>query len=247
MEVSIPLIQNQVIDHTGTYRIVQRTVNGQTGLVIEEYIPEPEPEEEVLQNNNNTRAMIIDEDEKNEENNEENNNNGQMVLRGQNNVRGLPDSNGEAIEGTFEININSTPSFNNSVSYMKDNGGHYVATNNNFDDIYSKYWTFYSSSEFLNVSNGNDVLIIRKNNEYNRYEIEMYYNISTNYGILSTGSNSWVYLKTNNNYSTVTFYNNNDETLLRMIDLTSNNEDPNNLYINTNLINFNGISWMTFN
>ena len=27
-----------------------------------------------------------------------------MVLRGQNNVRGLPDSTGTAIEGTFEIN-----------------------------------------------------------------------------------------------------------------------------------------------
>lgn len=114
MEVSIPLIQNQVIDHTGTYHIVQRTVNGQTGLVIEEYIPEPETEE-VLQNNSNTRAMIIDEEENNE-NNEEINNNGQMVLRGQNNVRGLPDSTGETIEGTFEINIPPTPTSN--VLYM---------------------------------------------------------------------------------------------------------------------------------
>jgi hypothetical protein len=103
MDVKIPLIENQVIDHSGTYRIVQRTVNGQTGLVIEEYIPEPEPQ-------NNTRAMIIDEDENNNENNEENNNDGQMVLRGQNNVRGLPDSTGEAIEGTFDINISSSPS-----------------------------------------------------------------------------------------------------------------------------------------
>lgn len=115
MEVSIPLIQNQVIDHTGTYHIVQRTINGQTGLVIEEYIPEPEPEEEVLQNNSNTRAMIIDENN-NENNEENNNNNGQIVLRGQNNVRGLPDPAGETIEGTFEINIPPTPTSN--VFYM---------------------------------------------------------------------------------------------------------------------------------
>ena len=47
--------------------------------------------------------MIIDENEEMEE--EENNNNGQIVLRGQNNVRGLPDPTGEAIEGTFDINI----------------------------------------------------------------------------------------------------------------------------------------------
>lgn len=116
MEVNIPLIQNQVIDHSGTYRIVQRTVNGETGLVIEEYIPEPEP-------NNNTRDMIIDEDE--EENN--NNDNGEIILRGQNNVRGLPDPTGEAIEGNFVINIpqSTLPIITNPITingYYKFNG-----------------------------------------------------------------------------------------------------------------------------
>lgn len=114
MEVSIPLIQNQIIDHSGTYRIVQRTIQGETGLFIEEYIPEPEPEEEILENNSNTRVMIIDENEEMEE--EENNNNGQIVLRGQNNVRGLPDPTGEAIEGTFNINI-SPPTITTPIIY----------------------------------------------------------------------------------------------------------------------------------
>ena len=126
MEVSIPLIQNQIIDHSGTYRIVQRTIQGETGLFIEEYIPEPEPEpeEEVLENN--TRAMIIDEDE------EENNNNGQMVLRGQNNVRGLPDPTGEDIEGTFDINVPppTVTSPINSNGYYKFDGNTLISGTN---------------------------------------------------------------------------------------------------------------------
>lgn len=133
MEVSIPLIQNQVINHSGTYRIVQRTVQGETGLVIEEYIPEPEPEEEPQENNSNTRFMIIDEEEENNNNNntrnmiidgENNNNNGQMVLRGQSNVRGLPDPTGEDIEGTFDINI-PPPTITDAIDsngYYKFNG-----------------------------------------------------------------------------------------------------------------------------
>ena len=120
MEVSIPLIQNQIINHSGTYRIVQRTVQGETGLVIEEYIPEPEP-------NINTRAMIIDEEE---------NDNGEIILRGQSNVRGLPDPTGEAIEGNFNINI-PPPTITNPITnngYYKFNGNNLISgTDQNYN------------------------------------------------------------------------------------------------------------------
>lgn len=176
MEVNIPLIQNQVIDHSGTYRIVQRTVNGQTGLVIEEYIPEPE--EEVLQNNNNTRAMIIDEDENNNENNN-NNNNGQMVLRGQNNVRGLPDPAGEAIEGTFEININSKINikyFNqnyNSITNAITLNDFTNANNNNVDVpsyssivIISEYTDYYYLNYYVNEQSSSMTLSLSPPEKY---------------------------------------------------------------------------------
>lgn len=154
MEVSIPLIQNQVIDHSGTYRIVQRTIQGETGLVIEEYIPEPEPEEEVLENNSNTRVMIIDENEEMEE--EENNNNGQIVLRGQNNVRGLPDPTGEAIEGTFNINIPSPtyPTYDLSKFYCtKDDGT---------DITYINNWQI-AADNTIHMNNDDELIVIKRN------------------------------------------------------------------------------------
>lgn len=141
MDVRIPLIENQSIDHSGTYRIVQRTVNGQTGLIIEETGLIPEPEEEPQENNSNTRFMIIDEEEENNNNNntrnmiidgENNNNNGQMVLRGQSNVRGLPDPSGEDIEGTFDINI-PPPTIIDAIDsngYYKFNGNSLISGTN---------------------------------------------------------------------------------------------------------------------
>lgn len=185
MEVSIPLIQNQVIDHTGTYRIVQRTVNGQTGLVIEEYIPEPEPEE-VLQNNSNTRAMIIDEDENNNENNEENNNNnGQMVLRGQNNVRGGDDPTpaGEAIEGTFEINITPTPSKINIK---------YVSINNNEIEIKNNF-TYTNISTNINIPRYSLLIYIIDYDYLGFYNVRMEYNNSSNTNT-SIPSSSYYYI-----------------------------------------------------
>lgn len=188
MEVSIPLIQNQVIDHTGTYRIVQRTVNGQTGLVIEEYIPEPEPEEEVLQNNSNTRAMIIDEDENNNENNENNNNdnNGQMVLRGQNNVRGLPDSTGTAIEGTFEINIPQTISPKINIKYFSiyENGTSYEIKNLNI------------GSGTLNVEIPVSSVLVTFEKSSSYYYIKMYTNRTDSAFSVSVNSSTRYYLDT---------------------------------------------------
>lgn len=213
MEVSIPLIQNQVIDHTGTYHIVQRTINGQTGLVIEEYIPEPEPEEEVLQNNSNTRAMIIDENnnENNEENNNDNNNNnGQMVLRGQNNVRGgddpIPDPAGEAIEGTFEINITPTPS---KINIM--------------------YMSYYNSSlielKSLNTGTSTNVtlpdgrMLVYFEETSTTYKINMQTNKSgySLYEKVPTGAK--YYISNNfNNLATVDLYDNNNEYILSAYD-----------------------------
>lgn len=210
MEVSIPLIQNQVIDHTGTYRIVQRTINGQTGLVIEEYIPEPEPEEEVLQNNNNnnnTRAMIIDENnENNEENN--NNNNGQMVLRGQNNVRGGDDPTpaGEAIEGTFEINITPTPS---KINIM--------------------YMSYYNSSlielKSLNTGTSTNVtlpdgrMLVYFEETSTKYKINMQTNKSGYSLYEKVPAGAKYYISNNfNNLATVDLYDNNNEYILSAYD-----------------------------
>jgi hypothetical protein len=187
MEVSIPLIQNQVIDHTGTYRIVQRTVNGQTGLVIEEYIPEPEPQ-------NNTRAMIIDEDENNNENNEENNNNGQMVLRGQNNVRGLPDSTGTAIEGTFEINISVAPIIyiNINNTYLSQNVND--KRNSSGVILLKNRFTRIASDTSVSLQNGGSVnkeyVNIYKNSSYSSSNINTYNNWKLEWAGNNGGSGS---------------------------------------------------------
>lgn len=209
MEVSIPLIQNQVIDHTGTYRIVQRTVNGQTGLVIEEYIPEPEPEEEVLQNNNNTRAMIIDEDE----NNEENNNNGQMVLRGQNNVRGgddpTPDPAGEAIEGTFEINITPTISKINikSISTTDSSSGTKIQLSSLTRSNSSQTITVNPSSAFFRIHINSD----------NRYFIYYSRTDRSNTMSISVGTGDYYYY-INNTYYSIFLFDENDEMILSLPD-----------------------------
>ena len=283
MEVSIPLIQNQVINHSGTYRIVQRTIEGETGLVIEEYIPEPEPEEEPQENNNNTRFMIIDE--------ENNNNNGQMVLRGQSNVRGLPDPTGEDIEGTFDINIppptitdaidsngyykfngnslisgtdqdyninvnvqSSTPSFNNSVSKIEITGGNSavtIADNNTNTD-----WTYYSSSTNLTITNNTEAIIINKHIYDSYMNLDSYYEIKiiSNFNSNSTfdiDRKSWVYNKemtsVSNSAFPINFRNSDNKLLLTGRDAKYNDNISNAFTINENLINFNGISWMTFN
>lgn len=242
MEVSIPLIQNQVIDHTGTYRIVQRTVNGQTGLVIEEYIPEPEPEEEVLQNNSNTRAMIIDEN--NEE--EENNNNGQMILRGQNNVRGgddpTPDPAGEAIEGTFEINISSTPIYPTITSLKSNNT--IIA-----DNLTNNNWTYYSGSgNVTNLVNAySEVIFITFSSNDDFYRIRFCYNMTGSYPDLSYAPNTWVYISRdviNNNE--LNFLDENNNVLFKIKD---NENDVNfcEIFVSASLFNFDGINWMTFN
>lgn len=234
MEVSIPLIQNQVIDHTGTYHIVQRTINGQTGLVIEEYIPEPEPEEEVLQNNNNnTRAMIIDEDENNNENNEENNNNGQMVLRGQNNVRGLPDSTGTAIEGTFEINITPITSKINIV-YFNDNNN-----NNNYISISNMN---YNTINYLDISYSRDqcIVCINKNDEWNpnHYIIRVYLNNTATSKNVSLDAGYYYYKFNNVNSYKIGFYNNNHEEIFRIGDDNNYADNyPNELFLPKNIFN----------
>lgn len=206
MEVSIPLIQNQVIDHTGTYHIVQRTINGQTGLVIEEYIPEPEPEEEVLQNNSNTRAMIIDENE--------NNNNGQMVLRGQNNVRGLPDPAGETIEGTFEINITPTPVID--IMYIK-------YTNSNNDEIDMSFiYNNTNRAVSYSINSGYNLLIVRPTST------QIYFNIYNNYSASSYNllKNSYICVFNNANAARILLYNNNG-FLVDCIGNMNNSSDEN--------------------
>lgn len=203
MDVKIPLIENQSIDHSGTYRIVQRTVNGQTGLVIEEYIPEPEPQ-------NNTRAMIIDEDENNNENNEENNNDdGQMVLRGQNNVRGLPDSTGTAIEGTFEINIPSSITSKINIKYLYYNNSSLVEL--------SSLSTITSPSIKVNWQSI-DVFFEETDTSYN---IEVYVNKS-GYDISNVTApvGGKRYESNFNTYGNVDLYDNNNNYIMTVYDNT---------------------------
>lgn len=230
MEVSIPLIQNQVIDHTGTYRIVQRTINGQTGLVIEEYIPEPEPEEEVLQNNNNTRAMIIDE---NENNNENNNNNGQIVLRGKNNVRGgddtTPDPAGETIEGTFEINIPSSITSKINIKYLYYNDSSLVEL--------SSLSTITSPSIKVNWHRI-DVFFEETNTSYN---IEVYVNKS-GYDISNVTApvGGKRYESDFSTYGNVDLYDNNNNYIMTVYDNTKSTvNSATATYITLNKTNFN--------
>lgn len=200
MEVSIPLIQNQVIDHTGTYRIVQRTVNGQTGLVIEEYIPEPEPEEEVLQNNSNTRAMIIDDEE-------ENDNNGQMVLRGQNNVRGLPDSTGTAIEGTFEISITPTTSKINISSFAVSN---YINTPPITPNYLLKNMNVFNSSS-ISVPQFSTLIYIEENSE--TYYIYYFVNYTSG-TVQKSVAIGYKYMMINSQQHYLFFYDDNNDVSL---------------------------------
>lgn len=224
MEVSIPLIQNQVIDHTGTYHIVQRTVNGQTGLVIEEYIPEPEPEPQ-----NNTRFMIIDE-ENNEENN--NNNNEEMVLRRQNNVRGLPDSNGEAIIGNFDINIPpptiTSPIQNNGYYKIDENNTLINGTSSDYNlnvkvkieinKIYTNYNTLLNfqkanSATTLYIPNNNLFVNIYEHPTENHYYINIVINYSGSTVALVVGKDQlYTLLQDDYNHSysntTIELYNN---------------------------------------
>lgn len=272
MEVSIPLIQNQVIDHTGTYHIVQRTVNGQTGLVIEEYIPEPEPEPQ-----NNARFMIIDEENNEENNNNNNNNNEEMVLRRQNNVRGLPDSNGEAIIGNFDINIPpptiTSPIQNNG--YYKFNGNNLISgTNQDYNlnvNVQNKFyitsiifginneniassntnWTYYTDYTHTTFSTGTEVITIYKNTTNNNYTIKLYHNIDNSIYIYDK---TWVFTKNvDTYYSSLRFIDENNNFLFSMLDDNSSetsasyNNDSNQSVLNSNIFSFDKISWMTFN
>lgn len=237
MEVNIPLIQNQVIDHTGTYHIVQRTINGQTGLVIEEYIPEPEPQ-------NNTRAMIIDEDENNNENNEENNNDdGQMVLRGQNNVRGLPDSNGTAIEGTFEINITPTTTYYLYmdyfyVSYLRNA----LPTASNTEICVRERWTALPLSQSTIILPSNCTIIQVFNNEPRlNGMIAIYIRSNTSSSSITTATpyaGGYYYItQPNSNLPYLHIRSTNDNTDIGEMILFDNNYNDtlyNNLFLNSN-------------
>lgn len=252
MEVSIPLIQNQVIDHTGTYHIVQRTVNGQTGLVIEEYIPEPEPEPQ-----NNTRFMIIDE-ENNEENNNNNNNNEEMVLRRQNNVRGLPDSNGEAIIGNFDINIPpptiTSPIQNNG--YYKFNGNNLINGTSSDYNLNVQVTPKININSFATSSSGNKILLssftkasitntisipaykslIKISETGFDWELEFFCNGNSSAHNKTIGIDDYYYI-TNDNYYNLYFYNENNNPIFVFYDVNNTDTSNSQLFLKKNYFN----------
>lgn len=111
----------------------------------------------------------------------------------------------------------------------------------------STKWTYYNNDSQITPSSNYEYVLIYKNDDENIWLIQFWCNIdATNYTIYPK-KNSWLYK--NNESTTVTYlncYDDNNNLLL------SQKEDPGNyigtfIKINQNLINFNGISWMTFN
>lgn len=149
-----------------------------------------------------------------------------------------------------DLNINlsnyqssETHSFNNSVSKINTTLGTVIADNNT-----NTGWTFYSSKTTLqSLPSQAELLIIRKYST--NYNIDFYANLkSTDLSNIdiTVYSNSWVFMNTNLLYSSVYFKNNDNLELIYVADLSEGNKTQNTVILNNNLINFDGINWMTF-
>jgi hypothetical protein len=148
------------------------------------------------------------------------------------------------ISGTnqdYNINVNVTNPVSNSVTKIQllDFNRTIIADNNT-----SSNWTFYQNQANVNVTTGSDLLIIRKSTT-NFYYFRTFENYYTN--IIHVDSNTWVYNVSNWNNKNINFLNNNDVVLIQFSDPKDNDTYDSRFYINDNLINFDGISWMTFN
>lgn len=150
-----------------------------------------------------------------------------------------------------DLNINlsnyqpSSNTFNNSISKIKASGDQTIIiadnnTNNN--------WTFYRSQTTVNVSNNSEIVYINKPTYENRYVIYIYCNYS--YSSYTVSPNSWFYSKEiGGQYSpfVISFLNNDNLEIVGSSDSKTNDTNTSTVTINADLINFDGISWMTFN
>lgn len=77
------------------------------------------------------------------------------------------------------------------------------------------------------------------------YYIKSYKNYNGN---IPVENNTWVYKNNFYDYDSMFyFYDNNNNNLFCTRDSSNSDDIYSSLYINSNLFNFDGISWMTFN
>lgn len=151
-----------------------------------------------------------------------------------------------------ELNINllnyqQSTNNPNSISIIKlfngTTGTYYTIADNNTNN----YWNFYSNNNItINDAIGKEILTIQKDNQNNTYILRTYSNYSQS-TINISAYNMWIYSNnTSPSVSDVYMYNSNNQVLFWFGDDVI---DTNSVLfkMNTNVFNFNGINWMTFN
>lgn len=136
----------------------------------------------------------------------------------------------------YNINVQVA---NNVVSINK------ITTGVNDDDISSSNgWTYYSNSTNITISAYYYTdITITKNSTNNTYDINIISAASSNFSY-SVPSKSWVFHR----YGTsdrVKLWNNNK--MIYWLEEYTGDNDAYNMHISQEVMNFNGISWMTFN
>lgn len=118
-----------------------------------------------------------------------------------------------------------------------------IADNNTNSD-----WTFYSTSTRIRPNAGSEMISIRKVNGF--YLIKIWFDMSSTLDY--SDANAWLYMKdlsTDVHYlQNIDFKNSNNEMLISGNDYNNAGDDKfTSIKINEKLINFDSISWMTFN
>lgn len=132
---------------------------------------------------------------------------------------------------SITVNVNPAPVIIDRI----DSDGGRIASN-----TINSNWNFYAYGT-INVTTNSEVLIIQKTINY--YIIKYYYNITiTNLSV----SNSWVYIYNGGDFINNVYLYSNNNIIMRLED--NNGDDKYSLVeIRNTILNFGGISWMTFN
>lgn len=112
-------------------------------------------------------------------------------------------------------------------------------------------WTKYNQNQQIEISSGSEIVQIIRNPD-NQWDGQYKYNIRiiTNYAssTIYTQSNCWLYIKSlvgTSVFPDVWFYNGDGKIIFSGRDLVTDTKEL-TVSLSSNLINFDGISWMTW-
>lgn len=147
--------------------------------------------------------------------------------------------NGNTLITGTDQDYNINVEVNNRVIINKITTG----VNNNDISSTNNGWTYYRNSTEYNIYTGYINFVIYKNNTNNTYEFIFVNQAYASFPIYVNG-NSWVYNKSGNS-DIIKFWK--DNQMICYLQENNNDSYQYNLVLSQELINFNGISWMTFN